>query len=785
MGTKAETLAYLSSNGFPTPNSYYFKVSDWKKNKKRVLDLIFKKFKNTESLAVRSSSFSEDLSSQSMAGAFQSYLNVNAIDKNAIVKSINGVIDSYDDNLNNQILIQNMIDNVNLSGVLMTKVLDDGSPYYVINFDDSSGKTDSITSGNSINKTVFIYNGFREEDFDNITLLKVLKLVKKIELKFLNTPLDIEFAVNKDGELFILQVRPITTTKKWKNKANDLVQERLPYLEKFVNELMKKRSDIYGDKTLLGIMPDWNPAEMIGLVPSPLAMSLYRNLITKDTWRIARELMGYQKMPELELMVSLFGRAYIDVRNSINSFLPKDLSPIISDKVVNAYIKKLDENPNLHDKIEFEVVFTSYEFDFEESFNKRYPGLLTESELTEYKNKLLIITKKAIENDETSSLNFSAKKIEYLKKMQGKNSEELNTPFAIADKINTLISECIEYGTIPFAIAARHGFIAESLLKSLIKSKSISLNRVNIFKKSIKTISTDLATDFFEVCNDKTKKSNFLIKYGHLRPNSYDILSPTYNNRLDLFSGNPRKPNDHDVFRLSKNEENSVNKLIVKEGFDKINANDLFIYMEKSIKAREYQKFIFTKHLSEIIELSASWGNILGFSRNQMSLLTIEDIKSVLYKPLTNNIKSFFKQKIEKSELNNSIANSIKLNYLIRSKRDIYIAPIQRSTANFIGSKRIEAAVVFLDSSAKKIPNIENKIICIEGADPGYDWIFSRKIAGLITKFGGVNSHMAIRCAEYDLPAAIGCGEQPFNKIIKSGNVLLNCKAKQLEPILI
>ena len=48
----------------------------------------------------------------------------------------------------------------------------------------------------------------------------------------------------------------------------------------------------------------------------------------------------------------------------------------------------------------------------------------------------------------------------------------------------------------------------------------------------------------------------------------------------------------------------------------------------------------------------------------------------------------------------------------------------------------------------------------IENADPGFDWIFGSKILGLITKYGGVNSHMAIRCAELEIPVAIGCGEQ-------------------------
>ena len=35
----------------------------------------------------------------------------------------------------------------------------------------------------------------------------------------------------------------------------------------------------------------------------------------------------------------------------------------------------------------------------------------------------------------------------------------------------------------------------------------------------------------------------------------------------------------------------------------------------------------------------------------------------------------------------------------------------------------------------------------IENADPGYDFLLV-KMKGLITKYGGLNSHMAIRCSE-------------------------------------
>jgi phosphohistidine swiveling domain-containing protein len=58
--------------------------------------------------------------------------------------------------------------------------------------------------------------------------------------------------------------------------------------------------------------------------------------------------------------------------------------------------------------------------------------------------------------------------------------------------------------------------------------------------------------------------------------------------------------------------------------------------------------------------------------------------------------------------------------------------------------------------------DLEGKIALIPQADPGYDWLFGRGIAGLITLYGGANSHMAIRAAEFGLPAAIGVGESRY-----------------------
>ena len=76
--------------------------------------------------------------------------------------------------------------------------------------------------------------------------------------------------------------------------------------------------------------------------------------------------------------------------------------------------------------------------------------------------------------------------------------------------------------------------------------------------------------------------------------------------------------------------------------------------------------------------------------------------------------------------------------------------------------------------------NIEGKIIFIKSADPGYDYIFSKNIGGLVTQFGGANSHMAIRCAELGIPAIIGCGEKNYLEWSREKKLSIDCMKKKV-----
>ena len=114
--------------------------------------------------------------------------------------------------------------------------------------------------------------------------------------------------------------------------------------------------------------------------------------------------------------------------------------------------------------------------------------------------------------------------------------------------------------------------------------------------------------------------------------------------------------------------------------------------------------------------------------------------------------------------------------------KGVDVIPFQVSSPNFIGSKKIFSKIIFIDNNIDfKKGELNQKIILIENADPGFDWLFNFPIKGLITKFGGANSHMSIRCNELKIPAAIGVGEKIFQDIRKNDQLILNCALKKIE----
>ena len=99
--------------------------------------------------------------------------------------------------------------------------------------------------------------------------------------------------------------------------------------------------------------------------------------------------------------------------------------------------------------------------------------------------------------------------------------------------IKSLLISCRNNGTKTFSCMARYGFIAESFLRSIKEEMIWSEERVEQFRSSIETVLTSFLKELNSSSKDNNLKKNFIEKYGHLRPGTYDILAPRYDNQLD------------------------------------------------------------------------------------------------------------------------------------------------------------------------------------------------------------------------------------------------------------
>lgn len=763
LGTKAETLYRLQGRlqyacVLPV---IYFTVEEWQHEPDRCWKQCVQQCGG--SAIVRSSALNEDTLESSQAGRFESVGNVHLQNRQAFEEAVCTVIESYvDDDGDNQILVQPMLANVKVCGVAFTLDPNSLGNYYVINYDES-GSTSSITSGNGYgNKLLYIFKG-KEQGINPAYISRLCAALKELEELFRKNNLDVEFAVTEDEEIYIFQVRALCIhgqAADYQRQYNALLR-----IEARIKQDACSKPYLCGNRNIYGVMPDWNPAEMIGIRPKALALSLYREMITDSVWAYQRDNYGYRNLRSFPLMVDFGGLPYIDVRVSFNSFAPAELEEGISNKLVSYYLERLAKEPAKHDKVEFDIVFSCYTLDLPDRIGILRDYGFTEKEIQAVIQSLRNVTNKII-NVHTGLWRKDYEKICIL---ESRYREIIESSISETEKIYWLIEDCKRYGTLPFAGLARGAFIAVQLLESMVKKDIISKQDYQNFMNDVDTVSSNMNHDFISM-----SKKAFLQKYGHLRPGTYDINSLRYDEAPDLYfdwsnkqdtgadgSGQDREGKK---FHLTIAQMHRLKDMLDESGLN----NDilgLMDFIKTVIEGREYGKFVFTRSLSKVIQMVGNMGEKYGLKREDCAYLDIQAVKG-LYAS-TKDAGEVLKKSVMEGKEAHELAKTLVLPPVLIDADDVWRFYYPDAEPNFITMNRTEGEIVVLDNDVEGV-NITDKIVLTACADPGYDWIFSHHIKGFITMYGGANSHMAIRAGELGIPAVIGVGEKQYVRYQKA-----------------
>lgn len=778
ISTKANTLYALSKviKKSKIEKMYILPVSEYESNTEEVIEDIVNRF-NGDRIVVRSSSSKEDSFKTSNAGHYESILGIDSADREQIAGAIEKVMLSYkkdSDNIEHeQILIQRQAQNVHYSGVVFTRDIQGNRPYYLINYDDQ-GSTDSVTSGRG-GKTIWIVKNADIEELSGVWG-DLIAAVQEIELFLNGMALDMEFAINASGEVIIFQVRPLVASYKQGKNIDD--GNFFAGIDAIKDQYRNDLCVFNGKPMMMSDMAFWNPSEIIGTNPRSLEYSLYEHIITKNAWNKGIAQIGYREIQE-KLMYRLGNKPYISLEYSFYSLIPQAVSEELALKLVDYYCEKLRKDKTAHDKIEFEIAFTTYDFCTASRSTELLEHGFSEEERQGYLEALFNLTKDCLDNyDEILEKDLLSLKImENFRKPVEQSLECGGLSAKEALKYVPKQLEAIEkFGTIQFTRQARLAFMARAFCRTLTEAGYFTDEEMDCFMKSINTVSSQFDSDFEKFSDGRISRKEFNDKYGHLRSGTYDIRTDRYDKMSFRPASGRRKTDNKD--EAGELDKDRLAKALQDVGFD-ISPDKFVYFLRTAMEQREYFKFEFTKSLSLVLELLIYVGEELDIKRKELSWLTVEDIYESLDENNRADLRTSLTKNMEKRKEKYIFNRMVILPEVIFDVRDIDVVPVPEARPNFITSKHVEGEVIVLEEDPEA--DITDKIVVLPKADPGYEWIFTKGIKGFITRYGGVASHMAIRCAEFEIPAAIGCGEKIYDYVCGVSYLDLDCRNGRIE----
>jgi hypothetical protein len=775
LGTKAESLERLRpmDHGAVIGALVTCTREGWTRDPDAMLGRIAAELP-ADRLIVRSSALSEDGWHASGAGRHESVADV-VPEPGALVDAIDRVFASYvDPSPRDQVLVQEMVRDVAMSGVVMTRTHALGAPYCVVNFDDATDRTDVVTGGGDARTVVCLRGAELRPDLPP-AIAPVLSAVQKVEGLVGHDSLDIEFAVTHAGDVHILQVRPIARGDRVIPIDDEAIGRAVHSAQATVRGRTAPGPTLVGATTRYSVMTDWNPAEIVGTTPRALALSLYRYLVTDEVWARQRAEYGYRDVRPCALLVELAGHPYVDVRACFNSFVPAGLDDDLATRLVQHQLAVLAAHPVLHDKVEFDVLITCLDPTFAARAAELRTAGFTEAEVDALRDALRTITVDGFDRLDRDLATLDALRVDI---------HNATPPERAIDAAAYHLELARRRGTPVFAHLARAAFVATSVVRGLVATGAITSSRAEAYLATTETVFGRLQADAAAVRDGTLAWDGFVDRYGHLRPGTYDITSPRYAAAPEEYlrplveHAEMRPADSTPTFAWTPAEREAIAAELAGLGLpDDVDRLDQFV--RAAIAAGEDGKFVFTRSLSDALEALAAFGASLGFDRNDLAHVRIADLlrcRDGLADP-----RAYLLRRVEEGVEEHLVTQGVALPAQIATELDLACFEQVTAQPNFVTRHAVEAPAV-VDPSGPGV-DVAGRVVLVPSADPGYDWLLARGIAGLVTMFGGANSHMAVRAAECSLPAAIGVGETRYEQLADASVVRLDCGARAITVV--
>ncbi len=804
-GGKADNLRLLTEKGFPVPPFVALTGSDLHSQENMsILQSFLAQHPEFGRVAVRSSMEQEDSQQASFAGQFQTVLDVPA-NTEAILQAAESIQEhartqqtlqnGYADRMNVSveqrvgIVVQEMISSPEFAGVAFSRSTD--HPHYM-EISYHAGLGEDLVGGKSNGNHLHIARQGTALDpysLEKPFLAPLITLVQQVEQVY-GFPVDIEFAV-QNTQVYLLQARPIHS-----GGQGPAVPEEEAAVSGLLAEIQAQLTLLLQDN-FLGNMIDINPRELQGEIPRPFSYSLFNALFPDGVIPAARDELGYNCSSENCLHL-IGGRSYVDFKNAAHNFRPRGIAEEDYQKMYASYLDKLRQRPELHNRIEFELVFCFRDKYMEQGLREIFPQdeqkvnsiLATYAEL----ERTLAQKAAALMQELPAQLSsFTAHVTEEKRTIQASEGEGEVPP--LLDQIQKIVDHLRSSGTFLFTQVARIDFFLNRKLDAFLVAHGLEHAKDALLSGNTNFYMDLLSEQLYYLRESGPEqariKAHIHDTYGHLRPSQFDLQEANYAEQDCLCT-----PDLNEEDLAQKVSLHQQNKKAYEESLTDLKKRlspEVFTALVHLVTqtrffdtGREQTKFVFMQEVDLLRPLMLKLATLLGLEhRDDIFLLTLEDIRAAALSPAGSTV--LLQAQIIARKVQERLHRLLIMPDILEHPQDVFIIKHQPDQPIYLSQQKdISGEILYIDKT-KPLPPPEafrDKILLLEDSDQGSARLLNYGVKGVVTKIGSAHSHLAVIMREYGLPAMIAVGEDIFRRMQQARGITFDCQEKQftLQP---